>query len=91
MGQTGEHIFADAIVDHALAVDRAAFLRVERSRVVLEILDQRTGLGTLVQDFGFAFIDLAATGHGSIFLWQRAPTLAPFPPMQNGVNQISPA
>ena len=35
-------------------------LRVERGRVVLEILDQRAGLGTLVEDLGLAFVDLAA-------------------------------
>ena len=39
-------------------------LRVECGGVVLEILDQRAGLGTLVEDLGLALIDLAATGHG---------------------------
>ena len=56
----------DAVVEHALAVDRAALLRVEGGGVVLEILDQRAGLGTLVEDLGLAFVDLAATGHKAV-------------------------
>ena len=61
--ERGEDMLGDAVVEHALAVDRAALLRVEGGRVVLEILDQRAGLGTLVEDLGLAFVDLAATGH----------------------------
>ena len=37
-------MLGDAIVDHALAIDRAFFLGVERGRVVLEILDNGSGL-----------------------------------------------
>ena len=56
--QPREHIFADAIVDHALAVDRALLLGVERSRVILEILDDRARFGAFVEDLGLAFVDL---------------------------------
>ena len=38
-------IFADAVVEHALAGDRALLLVVEGGGVVLEILDERAGLG----------------------------------------------
>ena len=31
----------------------------------LEVLDQRPGLGPLVEDLGLAFVDLAATGHAA--------------------------
>src|SRR3954451_16558409 len=55
----------DSVVDHALAADRAALLRVEGGRVVLEILDERAGLRTLVEDLGLALINLAAASHGS--------------------------
>src|SRR5438270_8883743 len=53
----------DAVVDDTLAADRPTLLRVERSGVVLEILDERAGLGTLVEDLGLALIDLAAASH----------------------------
>ena len=61
--ERGEDMLGDAVVEHALAADRPALLRVERGRVVLEILDQRAGLGTLVEDLGLALVDLAAAGH----------------------------
>ena len=63
MRQAGEYIFADAVVDHALAIDRAALLRVEGGRIVLEILDDRAGLRAFIQDLGLAFVNLAATRH----------------------------
>jgi hypothetical protein len=65
MRKPREHIFADAVVDHALAVDRALFLGVERGGIILEILDQRARLGTLIEDLGLAFVNLAAAGHGT--------------------------
>ena len=58
-----ENILADAVVDHALALDRALLLRVEGGGVVLEILDDGAGLGAFIEDLGLAFVDLAATGH----------------------------
>ncbi len=61
-----EDVFADAVVDHALAVDRALFLGVEGGGVVLEILDDRAGLGSFVEDLGLAFVDLAATSHAAV-------------------------
>ena len=62
--EQGEDMLGDAVVEHALAGDRALLLGVEGGRVVLEILDQRARLGTLVEDLGLAFVDLAAAGHG---------------------------
>ena len=58
-----EDVLGDAVVEHALAVDRALLLGVEGGRVVLEILDERARLGTFVEDLGLAFVDLAAAGH----------------------------
>ena len=63
LAEQREDMLGNAVVEHALAVDRALLLGVERGRVVLEILDQRAGLGTLVEDLGLAFVDLAAAGH----------------------------
>jgi len=61
-----EDVFGDAIVEDALALDDLALLRVESSRVVLEVLDQRPGLGSLIQDLGLAFIDAATAAHRGI-------------------------
>ena len=79
MGEAGEDVFADAIVDRALAVDCALFLRVEGRRIVLEILDQRARFGTLIEDLGFAFVNLGAAGHhvgtpsSAANLWHMVP------------------
>ena len=61
--EQGVEMLGDAVVEHALAGDRAALLGVERGRVVLEILDQGAGLGPLVEDLGLAFVDQSAAGH----------------------------
>ena len=56
-------MLGDAVVEHALAVDRTLLLGVEGGGVVLEILDQRARLRALVEDLGLAFVDLAASCH----------------------------
>ena len=58
-----EDIFRDSIVENALAFDHLMLLRVERGRVILEILDEGAGLRALVEDLGFAFIDASAAVH----------------------------
>ena len=59
-------VFADAVVQHALAGDDALLGAVAGGGVVLEILHQGAGLRSLEQDLGFAFIELAAAGHHGI-------------------------
>ena len=59
-----EDVFRDAVVQDALAVDHLMLLGVERGRIVLEVLDQRAGLGTFIQDLGLALVDAAAAVHG---------------------------
>ena len=65
MRKAGEHMFTDAIVDNTLAVDRALFLSIEGGGIILEILDDRARFGAFIEDFGLAFVDLAATGHAA--------------------------
>jgi len=61
--QVLKHIFGNAIVEDALAVDDLVFLGVEGGRVVLEMLDEGSRLGALVQHFGLAFVYAAAAVH----------------------------
>ena len=58
----GHQIFGDAVVEDALALDRVVLLVVEGGGVVLEILDERAGLGALVEDLGLAFVDFGGGG-----------------------------
>ncbi len=58
-----EQIFGDAVVEDALALDLVVLLVVKGSGVVLEMLNERAGLGTLVEDLGLAFIDAPAAVH----------------------------
>ena len=61
--QPGKNMFGHAVVDYAFARNRAFFLGIKCGCVVLEILDQRAGFGTLVKNLGLAFVDFAAAGH----------------------------
>src|SRR4051812_48310671 len=56
-----ENVLRDAVVEDALAVNDLVLLLVEGSRVVLEELNQRAGLRTLVENLALAFIN-APTG-----------------------------
>src|SRR4051794_34308119 len=80
--ERSEDMLGNAVVDHALAADRAALLRVERGRVVLEVLDERARLRTLIEDLGLALVDLAAASHGSKSLrrqWKGAAAIGERP------------
>src|ERR1700722_1165748 len=63
LGELQHQEFADPVVEHALAGDRATLLVVEGRGVVLEILHQRAGLGALEEHLGRPFIDLPASRH----------------------------
>ena len=64
--QVLEHVFGDAVVEDALAFDHLVLLRIEGGRIVLEMLDQSSGLGSLVKDLRLAFIDAATAAHRSV-------------------------
>ena len=59
-----KQIFGNPVIQHALAVDNLVFLGVERRGVVLEALNERSGLGTFIKNFGLAFVNGAAAVHG---------------------------
>jgi hypothetical protein len=61
--QMVEDELADAVVQNALAIDDFVLLLVEGGGIVLEELDQRAWLGSLVQNLGLALVDTAATVH----------------------------
>jgi len=61
--QPHHQVFGNAVVEDALAGDHALLLGIEGGRIVLEILHQRAGFGTLVEDLRLAFVDLLAAGH----------------------------
>ena len=66
MRQAGKDMFGHAVIDHAFACNRTLFLRVKRGGIVFELLDQRSGLWTFIQDLGLAFVNFAAAGHGLV-------------------------
>src|SRR5262245_502116 len=61
--QVLEYVFGDAVVEDTLALDDTVLLRIEGGRVVLEVLDQRSRLRSLIDDLGLAFIDAATAAH----------------------------
>src|SRR5262245_18771620 len=58
-------IFRDAIVEDALALEHGLLLRIERGRVVLEVLDESARLGSLIEDLRLALVNELAAFHGS--------------------------
>ena len=58
-----EDVLGDAVVEHALAFDQRVLLGVERGRVILEMLDERAGLGALVEHLGLALVDATTLVH----------------------------
>ena len=83
--QAREQVFRNPVVDDALAFDHLVLLGVEGGGVVLEVLDERARLRTLVEDLGFAFVDASAAVHAEqpwleeIHLdWPSFPAIPPF-------------
>ena len=54
-GEARHEELAQAIVEHALAINHIPFFCVEGRGIVLEILDERSWLWALVQNFSLAF------------------------------------
>src|SRR3546814_7564087 len=64
--QQCENMLGNAVIQYTLTADGAFFLRIEGGRVILEILDDGAGLRPFIEDLGFAFINLGATGHAGV-------------------------
>jgi len=64
--QVLKDIFGDPVVEDALAFDDLMLLCVEGGRVVLEVLDQRSGLRSFLEDLRLAFVDAATAAHRSV-------------------------
>ena len=61
--EVGEDMLGDPVVKRALAGNDALFLGVKGRGVVLEILNDRAGLGPFVENFGLALVKLFAARH----------------------------
>jgi hypothetical protein len=61
--QPRHDVFADAIVDDALALEHGFLRAVEGGGVVLEVLDQGAGFWTFIEDLGLALVDFLAACH----------------------------
>src|ERR1700694_1146456 len=61
-----EQVLGDPVVEHALAFDHLMLFRIEGGRIVLEMLDQRSRLGALIEDLRLAFIAAAAAAHRGV-------------------------
>ena len=57
--EAAENILGNAIVQNALPLETLMLLGVERSRVVLEVLNERAGFRPFIKDLRLSFIDAA--------------------------------
>src|ERR671920_276868 len=89
-----EHVFGDAIVQHALAVDHLVLLGVEGGRVVLEMLDEGSRLRPLIEDLRLALVDATAAIHRDIpwfekiHGWAEAPKQKTDPRLGRGATSM---
>src|SRR6185437_9935159 len=61
-----EDVLGDAVVEDALAFDHLMLLGIEGGGIVLEMLDQRSGLRSLIEDLRLALVDAATAAHRSV-------------------------
>jgi len=61
-----KQVLRDPVVEDTLALDHLMLFRIERGGVVLEVLDQGTGLRAFIQNLCLAFINATPTAHGDV-------------------------
>src|SRR6516165_12502541 len=64
--QVLEDVFGNPVVEDSLAFDHLVFFGIEGGRVVLEVLDQCSRLGPLIEDLRLAFVNAATAAHRSV-------------------------
>src|SRR5215813_14727250 len=64
--QVLEDVFGNPVVEDSLTLDHLMLFGIEGGRVILEVLDQCSGLRPFVEDLGLAFVDAATAVHGSV-------------------------
>src|SRR6516165_9996284 len=64
--QVLEDVFGNPVVEDSLAFDHFVFLGIEGGRVILEVLDQCSRLGALIEDLRLALINAASAAHRSV-------------------------
>src|SRR5262249_37979028 len=78
--QVLEDVFGYPVVKDPLAFDHLVLFGIEGGRVVLEVLDQCSGLGPFVEDLRLAFVNAATAAHRSVpgFCEIHCGAVAPF-------------
>ncbi|MGY3119339.1 hypothetical protein ACVWXQ_003276 [Bradyrhizobium sp. S3.14.4] len=61
-----KQVLRDPVVEDTLALDHLMLFRIERGGVILEVLDQGTGLRAFVKNLCLAFINTTPTAHGDV-------------------------
>src|SRR5262249_52334544 len=61
-----EDVLGDAVVEYALAFDHLVLLGIEGGGIVLEMLNQCSGLRSFIEDLRLALIDAATAAHRSV-------------------------
>jgi hypothetical protein len=90
-------VFGNPVVEDTLAFDHLVLLCIVSGRIILEVLDQCSGLGTFVQDLGLAFVDAATALHGSVpwfvnvhvLPWLRVEQAVSYPRRTNAAAQLT--
>ena len=59
-------VFGNAIIKDALAFDDLMLFGIKGGRVVLEVLDESSWLGSFVKDLRLAFVDAATAAHRGV-------------------------
>jgi hypothetical protein len=90
-------VFGNPVVEDTLALDHLVLLCIVSGRIILEVLDQCSGLGTFVQDLGLAFVNAATALHGSVpwfvnvhvLPWLRVEQAVSYPRRTNAAAQLT--
>src|SRR6185437_15058240 len=60
------NVLGNPVIEDALALNYLVFLGIEGSRIVLEMLNQRSRLRAFIEGFRLAFVNAATAAHGRV-------------------------